>query len=663
MSNSVSSRREPWPWHMKLGLGSSGHGLMLVAGADGMLVGRKTQTLENVAPTEQSYSSAPVYKERTFAFKPTAGMGERVQSSHTSRRYRYMLNGQCVGGLFGKGPLTHTLSPTTTGSIRDFVEALHGGTLTQFILAGANVLRRSGDTNGTQTASETRAGQTATSAVRFKGAYASAVDALYVAWSDGVLRQYTGAAWGSAALPAGFLPQFVETVGDELWAGGGNEVRKCTGDPLLAASWSGAFLVGDASSSLTAIRQVANRIFFFKDDGGVYTLNGDGSDNDLFPGLRVTRDATNARTVQAGLDSLWFRMGQSFYRLTALGGPELIPSGPELLRDNDTEVQGTVQAFAFWGAIIGYAATYYGGNSYLWSYGDWETPPEGSATAQFVSQWDGALVKWTGKQVTAMRISGIVSPDTRLYVGFSDGTFDWIKLVPNPLASGSGAEFTLAASKIYPPLHHAMFQADWKATHGFSAFGPVLNSTDYVQVGYRLDGSTAAYTALQGNLTAPGQRVDTANATVGHVLDVEISLVNTTTADTPVLEGIAFHESVRPSLKLDFSGTVDARSHVAKLDGSTDRQTAEEILDLMTQAAGAPGAVTMTMPDETVRGLSFFGYQQRLLPPKMRNGLGWHIDFQATEFKTQTVYGTIGRLKGVLIGDLAGVSVGQLRSW
>lgn len=655
---SVSSRRPPWPDDVRIGV----YGLRLV---DGSMVTKKTQTLENVAPTAQEYDSAPVYKERTFAFRPLRGMGERVQSSHTSRRYRYVLNCQLVHGLLGKGPLTHTLTPPTTGSVRDFVEALNGGVLTQFILAGQNVLVRGGDTNGAQTVSETRAGNTAMSGVRFKGAYATPVDALYVAWSDGVLRQYTGAAWGSATLPAGFLPQFLAKVGDELWAGDptNNVVRKVTGDPLLAASWGGPITVGDASSTITALRQVDNILVIFKSDGGVFTLNSDGSDNDLFPGLRISNDTTTARTAQAWLDGLWFRMGSSFFKLSLVGGAKLTPIGPERLRDNDSEVNGPVQAFAGYGVLVGYAATYNGSNSYLWSYGDWQTPAEGSADVQLVDQWDGALVKWTGKQVTAMRVSGIAVPDTRLYVGFSDGTWDYLKLVPNPLAAGSGAEFTQAAAKAYIPLHHAMFQADWKTTNGFSVFGPVLNSGDYAQIGYRVDGSSAAYTALGGSFTTPGQRLDTPEGTVGHVLDVEVTLVNSTTADTPIIETVAIHESVRPSLKRDIGASIDARSHAARRDGSTSKLTAEAIRDVILQSAGAPGSVTLTLPDETVQGFSFFGYQDTLLPRGRRNGLGWQIDIQATEFKTNTVHGIFSRLKGVTFGDLTGVTFGAIRTW
>jgi len=660
---SASSRRVPWPGDLLLG-----DKLMMLV--EGTMVSKKTQSLENVAPAEQDYGSAPVYKEKTWDFKPTRGMGERVQSSHTSRRYHYGLNVWVVGGLWGKGPLTHTLTPATTGSIRDFVDALNGGVLAQFILAGASVLVRSGDTNGTQTVSETRVGHIATSGVRFRGAYVTPIDGLYVAWDDGVLRQYTGAAWVAAALPAGFLPQFLEVLGDELWAADptNSVIRKVTGDPLLAGSWGGPILVGNPATKITSIKQVDNRLAIFKEDGGIFTVNGDGSDNDLFPGVRVTIDPTNARTAQAWLDSLWFRMGESFYQLSMSGGPTLTSVGPERMLNHASELRGPVQAFAGYGTMGSFVVTYSpAGNSYLLQYGNWIPASEAfaaqSATLQYADQYDGAVVKWTGKRVTAMRVSGIAAPDTRLYVGFSDGSWDWIKLVPNPLAPSSGAEFTLAASKMYAPGHTAMFQADWKTTNGFSAFGPVLTPQDYVQIAYRRDGSSAAYTALGGSFVTSGQRLDTPSGTVDHVLDVEISLINTTTADSPVLEGIGIHESVRPALKLDRSGTIDARSRVALRDGSTSRLTAEQIHDTVLQIAGMPGTANITLPDESIEGLSFFGYQETLLPRNQRNGVGWKIEFQATQFKTVTVYGTIGRLKGTLIGDLRGVTIGQLRTW
>lgn len=636
----LSSRRLPWPHRMLI----SGHGVQLLAGQDGQLVGTKTRTLDNVTPTEQSYSSQPVYKERTFPFRPRRGMGERVQSSGTDQRYRRGKNVWVVSGLFGKGPLFHTISPASTGSVRQFTEALHGGVLTQFVLAGQYVLRRSDDTNSGQVISDNRSTHLATGAVRFKGAYASPVDGLYVAWDDGVLREYDGASWNACTVPAGFLPSFLETVGDELWAADATNstVRKATADPKSSGSWSAAILVGNPSTKITAIRKIDTSLFIFKDDGGVFTLNADGSDNDLFPGLRVSADQTNARTAAAWLDSLWFRMGDSFYRL--LGNDATIsPVGPERLRDDDSEVRGPVQAFAGWGTIVAFLITYNSATStsYLLQYGDWQLPANGDAQFLFADQFDGSVLEWSGKQASAMLVTGIASPDTRLYVGFTDGTWGYIKLVSNPLAPNSGAEFTTGTSSIWIPLHHAMFEADWKSLHGFSAFGPVLNATNYAQIQYALDGG--GYVALGSNLTGSAVRVDTPNDTASLLLDVQIDLVNGSTSTTPVLEGIAIHEKVRPRFQIDYAGTIDARDYVGLLDGSADRKSAQEIRDLVQAAASAPGSVTITLPDETVQDLSFFDYTERLLSPGGRRG--WAISFQATQFKTRTVYGTWDRVK------------------
>src|SRR5580765_3949517 len=188
-----SSTRRPWPWDMRMSLtevldqGSKTlrQGLMLVPGQTGLLVGKKQTPLNPSFPPTQDYDSAPIYRERTFMFRPTGGAGESIQSSAADHRYHYAIDCWVSGGLFGKGPLVHQISPPSTGSIRCFVEALGpGSVLALYILAGQYLLRRTDDTNAGQTVGDNRAGTTATDAQRFKGAYSGAVDALYVAWSD-----------------------------------------------------------------------------------------------------------------------------------------------------------------------------------------------------------------------------------------------------------------------------------------------------------------------------------------------------------------------------------------------------------------------------------------------------------------------------------------------
>jgi hypothetical protein len=193
------------------------NGLMLVPNeTSGLLIGKKQQNLGVNIPPQASYDAAPIYKEHTFEFRPNGGMGESVQSSRTDRRYHYGINVWGTGGRFGLGPAAHTIVPATTGSIRGFVEALNGsGQLALFILAGANVLERTDDSVVGQVVSRTRAGHIATDAARFTGAYSGAVDALYVAWDDGVLEESAVARGVRASSPRGFLPNFPCRVGDD----------------------------------------------------------------------------------------------------------------------------------------------------------------------------------------------------------------------------------------------------------------------------------------------------------------------------------------------------------------------------------------------------------------------------------------------------------------
>src|SRR5215211_7842490 len=123
-----SSRRRPFPYHMRLGsvLGSPSDriGLMLLPSDNGLLVGRKQQMLDGVVPSVQEYGSAPVYRERTWTARPSAGYGERVQSSWGDRRYYWGMDVWVVGGLVGKGPLLHPLTPTVAagGQVNGFID-------------------------------------------------------------------------------------------------------------------------------------------------------------------------------------------------------------------------------------------------------------------------------------------------------------------------------------------------------------------------------------------------------------------------------------------------------------------------------------------------------------------------------------------------------------
>jgi hypothetical protein len=675
-----SSRRRPFPYDARLRTSpdpnapSTGNiGVMLVPGQDGaILTGKKQQIVEYPIPNTYEYDSAPLYKERTFIFRPRAGMGERVQRSIGDQRYYFGLNIWCYGGLFGKGPLMHELVPTTTGSIAEFIDAPNAAVLNcQFALAGATILRRTDDTNAGQVADHTRAGQTATSAVHFMSTGTSPVDALYVAWSDGLLEQRSAAGtWVSCALPSGFLPNFLATVGPTMIASaaGSCQLRVCTADPTIAGSWGGPIFIGNPSVPISGMSAAANMIIIFKADGGIFTLNTDGSTNDETPGARVPLDTMNGRTAAPWLNSVYARIGPTFWQID-MPSVTLTPIGPERQLDNASAVYGRVQAFAGWGAQMAFVGIYNATNnaSYLCTYGNWE--PDQTDSFKFVDQYDGAIAWWPNRRVSALGVSNASGTD-RLYVGFTDGGYSWFKLVQNPLGLGSGAEYTTQAASMDVPWHTAMFDADTKAWTGFSIFGPQITQGNFCTISYRLAGTAggpppsdvmATYQDLTGDLIYSGFRLDCPPNLNGSMLSLRINLTNFDSTQTPVLEGVGIHERVIPRFRLDYNGTIDAHDWVARRDGAGIRQSGKAIRGILQQFVSSPNLAVIELPDETLDSLALFDYTDHMLGWKVGGSQQWVIDFSASQFATLSVYGIIRRLRGTTIGSLRGYTISRLR--
>ena len=651
---------------------------MLIPQQDGLMVGRKQQMLDGVVPSEQEYGSAPVYRERTWPGRPTAGFGERVQSSFGDRRYYWGMDVQVLGGLFGKGPLLHPIVPTSAagGQVYKFLDAPNAsGVQVQVILAGTKVYTRTDDTNSGQTVSKDFTPAALQDGVVFQGGFAGAAASLYVATNSGQLWERTPAGvWTQCALPAGFGGYRVEVVGTELWAADvvNSVVRKCTADPKVAGSWSGPILIGTPAVQITSIRQTANQLVIFKADGSVFTLNSDGSCNDLFPGLRVPMSAVNGYRAAPWLNALWFRAGPTFYKLE-MPGAVLNPVGPGKLVDNASPVQGDAVGFAGWGGYRAYLVIYDPNGSppasYLLRYGDWQPNPQAGGTVSFVDQWDGAEAHWNNRQASAIGVSGASGVD-RLYIGFTDGGWDWFKLVRNPLATGpfgniSGAEYSLGPCDLVFPTHHAMFAADLKHWLGFSIFGPFMKPGDEATLAYRIMASAGApptdplgnWLPL-GEFTANGQRIPAPSNLVGNSLQLKVSLSNTTTADTPVVEVVAIHERVVPAFKRDLSFTIDARGFSTRMDGAVNRYQADKTHQALLDFAATPGSMAAELPDETISEVAMFGYMEHLAPTTN----DWAIDVQMTQFKILTIYGIVGRLRGTSVGDLRGYKISALRT-
>jgi len=670
----VHSRRRPWPYDIEI----NGFPLILRESDAGLMIGKKVQSLQGVAPITYDYSSQPVYAERTFAFrKIESGYGERVQRSPVPARYYYALNADLsVGGLQMKGPKFHVITPMTTGPIRWFMDAVYPSfvvppeypkgwpPLVTFAGAGRYVLLRSADADASWAVSKDfGAGVETVKAVRYRAAGAGALDSLWVTTDNGELWQFDGTTWTKSAQPA-----FTITVlRDELWIKDDvNSVRKCTADPLVAANWDAPILVGDKSQPVTNMEVLDDQLYVFKTNG-IFVVGTSGEASDRFPSFRQQPLPRNGVNATAWLGRLWFGYGDSYYWLDNAG--QLHPTGPNLLVENNSEVSGEVTAFTGHASWFGYyglwnkgptLATPGNGDSYLIKHGTWKNPSEDAPGAyEFDEVPNGALKKWTNKRLTALYVSDAAQGNSRLYAGFADGSFEWCLLprgTPNPAHPTSGCEFTTEESWVYWPLHHAMFQADAKSYRGFSVFGPRMDSQNTVRVQYRLvnrsvesdpPSSQTAWRQAGGDFALTGQRNDLDEDIFGQAIEVRHGLFSTDPTPacaTPVIEGVALHEQVRPALLLEYTWTINARRHLARRDGAVDRRTPWMIREAAMTWAATTGTVEVVLPDEGVQALSIIDYSEALSPVTKRYGADWDVAMKAVQFRTLTVYGTWDRV-------------------
>ncbi len=415
----------------------------------------------------------------------------------------------------GKGPRCHpqtqAATPATTGPILGFIEAMHGtgtgATRQQFVLAGGRVLRRVDDsaTGYVVSRQATQATFVHESAASF---YPSGTgpgteqESLYVAGrtSDtdalGELWQYDGANWTLAPVPARFLLR----LGDRLIRGWGNQVSWTALAPMTAGNWTGAVSVGDRVDLITGLAAVAGVLVIFCRTGRVFTLNSDGSANDLFPGLvhPVQQEMLSAPGGQATswVDAIYFRSADAFYRLQ-MGNPITITDiGPGRLVDNASYTAGPVQCFAGHQTWYGFQGVYNPavGDSYLLQYGDWWPQGQGQDPGYtFAEVLHGNLVHWKQKRITSLAQTDLRGPNPRIYAGFADGSIEWFnlpKVGPNPFEAAAQlapADFTDQPSYTLWPLHTLLAPADLKESQAVSLHGPRLTPGDRVEVSYWLD--------------------------------------------------------------------------------------------------------------------------------------------------------------------------------
>lgn len=695
------SRRKPYPWDARLRVGTPPDEAdvgLLIADA---LVAKNVQSMAAAVPNSQEYGQSDLYRERSAAFQgPLLGYGEGSQRGPNLGRYHYAINAWVSGLWRGKGPLCHLQTPPvaagTGGPILGFIGARHTGAPdangAAFALDGRYVVRRVDDgAAGWTTSRDGGAGFVHESAARFWHAGTGAADRLYVAGRTsatdtlGQLWMYDGATWTQAVdVPARFLVR----LDDRLIRAWGNQTSQCSADPMVAANWTGGIRIGDDNDVISGLAAVQGVLYLFTRTGRVFTLNADGTANDLYPGLAKAPelDPLEAPGGQATpwLDALWFRSRDAFFRLSGGGAPTIEEVGPGRLIDNGSPVQGRVQCFAGHQQWYGFLGVYNqaAGDSFLLQHGDWlpqEGGSGGGAAFRFVDALHGALVHWPGKRVTALQTTDLLGPNPRLYCGFTDGTIEWFDLPregPNPFAVDAACTFTERESYTVWPLHTLLAPADRKEYTELSVYGPRITPGDSVEVFFTVDptllptgalgrATAGQRVALARALTAPGDAVDfpADSYAYGIVLE-ERYLTDPTGAvpsvGTPVVSALVLRERLHPKFRLEFQFTTVAGNRLARRDGVREVRSADQLLRHLSRAASSPQTVVLQLPDETVGGFSFISWQQTLPPASARYGTETAIALDLLQFRTEAVFGTIDRLGDLTIDGLGARDINAL---
>lgn len=682
------SKRRPYPYDMYVGDVK----VMLELQADGNLVTSKTKTLEATAPIDYTYSSANPYKEKAFEWQELfGGFGQTVApTSGQPRRYSHSIKCDLsIDGLWMKGPNFEDHVETvgaSAGEVRQLIWALHGGAETLFAICENAIYRRVADGNWTISLSDvTLAGARPQQAMRFKHRGTSPVDALYVGVSSGGLWKYDGAAWSTPAAAAGpgvgvanSEARYIERVNDELWVAGDYWVMNVKDNPVTRANWSAPFYVGDDSCKITWLKQLNDSLFIFKEDG-IYTIDQDGDVHELFPTLRNKNNVANGRNAAVWLDKLWFTFGDQTFTMDA--NATLEPDGMEQMLENTSEVHGSWRAGAGHNTWFFYEFYYAAdqNKSHMIKHGTWVEENSNQATpgvAQFAEAHHGSVYDWPEKRVTCAEVvaNASVSGNDRMYVGFSDGSVQWAYLPkdsPNP-ADDPICEFTNDDSYVYLPIHHSGFRADNKLFHAVTAMGPRLNTEEWVEVEYRLDTANplAEWTLVNPDtpeFTLPSQRLPfttdpVSDAVYGKLAQFRVHLkTNPGSGQTPVIEGIAIHESIRPSFSRDFTFSVKVASHLPRHDGMVDRRRGTIIRDQLLQECARTRPVAVTMPTGEIEKLTIIDYRDSAAAYGKRWDHEWLLQIQAIQLGTISGEDT-EPITGLTYATLETYTLGELES-
>jgi hypothetical protein len=587
-----------------------------------MLVSSKSEDISKVAPPDYNYGGTSPTSDREEPYESLVlGMGTKVQEKWQDMHYYAAKGVDLSVWPWCKGPEVNLLTPgsvdATTG-VRTFFEL--GGVL--YCAQGRYVLRRASDASWT-VAKDFGSGVAVLNVAVFTSNF-DGVQRVFVALSSGP-AQYSsnGTTWTAMAT---FTALAFAVIGREFWwADDVNRLRKVdtNADPTNEANYTSLiFRAGDKSSSISSLAVTAAGVLLILKTDGIYTLDAAGDDHSLFPFLKFAVDPSNGKFWGQFENDLYVAYGTQFLKIGSDLSVEEV--GPEKLINNDSPIRGKVTAFAAVGTMFAYAAVLNPDTltGYVAKFGAWISPglrstlnpyAATSLDALHVDAWHASVSDpFASRAIQTLFVSSVGAPTghTRTYLGFSDGSIGWMvnPCVPNPAAC-SAYRFTVGDGYVDLPLWHGGFHASRKSLRHASVTGTLLDVDNYVTLDYKLDPSAASWTPL-GNVfdSLVYEQASFPTNAVAVLAAFRVHLVNTVNTRSPLVSAFSIGHALRPQRFMTVQVEILCADGLVRRDGVPLRMGRQEIRKVVEDAVDTAGAITVTLPDETVQDMSFTDY-------------------------------------------------------
>lgn len=675
-------------------------------------VATKLDTLDASKPIQFDYSAEnPIHGRDQVWDDLSLGFGQAIQQQDHERRYSYTLNADCsISGFWQKGPLITSFTPATKDSTHGIAKVLDYSGAT-YAVNGQYILVRADDTHW-NVSKDLGAGNVATDAIVVKQP-GSSTTYLLVGMVSGHIWYFDGATWTQHATLTGSYFTMYLTY---LYMATAEYIRyvDIDSDPIVDANWAPAspgYSIGNSAYAIKGLQTVSNGGLLVVKEDGIYTLDANFIDRNLYPFLGISPTSTYPPCAANWMDDVFVGYQDACFRVHTDWSIEEV--GPERSVNNDSPVHGRITSLVGHETFGLFAGVYNvdTSSSYLVKFGSWlnlREPPDWIAPQSFQAMrteaWHGSLsLAFAGKWIQSMSKSTVGAPagHSRLYIGFSDGSVAWFILActPNPAACSSYV-YSGDDGEIHLPRFTAMFWSEPKALKSATVSATVIDANHYVQLKYRGDDDTSFLLLGQdttgfgtyGNLaqykystlvtltyaqlkaqasgadswTQPHQIYDFPLQTGGRLYSFVVMLKSAVGVNgSPIVTGLAINYSVRPRLRRVYTFYVLADAKVARRDGSPNRVSRFELDQLVRGAVDSSGGIYLTLPTEEKVSVGVTGYEESTAYDMRLNAWRSAIKVTAADFQLQgellPVIGTYKHLDQYTYGQLNRLTYGQFQ--